>query len=40
METYLCYGRVRIMTRPMWPVVEECVQVYTEDSVPAVTVRQ
>jgi hypothetical protein len=24
----LCYGRVRIMTRPVWPVVVECVQVY------------
>jgi hypothetical protein len=36
----LCYGRVRIMPRPVWPVVVECVQVYIGDSDPAVTFRQ
>jgi hypothetical protein len=23
----LCYGHVRIMTRPVWPVVVECVRI-------------
>src|SRR5215471_15704617 len=34
----LCYGRVRIMTRPVWPVAVECVQVYKKTSTTSLSI--
>jgi hypothetical protein len=35
----LCYGLVRTMTRPVWPVVVKFVQMYTGGSVPVLLIR-
>jgi hypothetical protein len=33
----VCCGHIWIIIRPVWPVVVECIQVYTGGSVPAVS---